>query len=173
LLPPPGFVAPRIVAVPHPRLSENPSAEGGYRWKHGCALPPCGPCHRGTVIAANAAAAERSCHRAGRYRAEDGRGKRGGYGTTGGKLQRVLCTRDGTRPVRGARQAKVSSGRASAQKIDAVPGEAMKAAWATGNAHCTCCALRRCCASYSRCRTRAGFERRTMRRWTRSRRAGR
>jgi hypothetical protein len=48
----------------------------------------------------------------------------------------------------------------------AAHGEAMKAARATGNARCTCC------VSYSRCRTKAGLERRIVRSWTRWRRVG-
>jgi hypothetical protein len=42
LLSPPGFVAPRIVAVSHPRSSEIPSAEGGYRCGAGAGKPPGG-----------------------------------------------------------------------------------------------------------------------------------
>jgi hypothetical protein len=52
---PPGFVAPELVAVPHPRWSEIPSVECVYRWKRGVqclrvvrALPA-----RGSVIAAD------------------------------------------------------------------------------------------------------------------------
>ncbi|KAJ7863636.1 hypothetical protein B0H14DRAFT_2737835, partial [Mycena olivaceomarginata] len=60
-----------------------------------------------------------------------------------------------------------------AEEAGAGRGEAMKATWMTTGTLAALAALRRCCASYFRRRTGAGFERRILRRWTRWRRAGR
>ncbi|KAJ7815902.1 hypothetical protein B0H14DRAFT_1404212 [Mycena olivaceomarginata] len=185
LLSPLGFVAPRLVGVLHPRLSKIPGAESGYSGKRGVRIASvsfvrCSPAAASSRQTQPAlamgnrcawAAVWRSRQRAGHYAAEDGRGKRGGYGAMG----------DGRRVARRGwctSRSRCAAGRAlerraaRAQRMVAAQGEAMKAARATGNARCSCCALRQCCASYSRCRTGAGLERRIMWRWKRWRRVG-
>jgi hypothetical protein len=42
----PGFVAQRLVAVPHPRLSGIPSVECGYRWTRGVQIGSVWSVHR-------------------------------------------------------------------------------------------------------------------------------
>ncbi|KAJ7724033.1 hypothetical protein B0H14DRAFT_2641630 [Mycena olivaceomarginata] len=155
------FVGPRIVAVPHLRLSEIPSAEGGHWFEAQRAHPLLA---RGRVIAAGAGDGKppRGVLRmgGGRYGAEDGRGKRGGYGAMGGQLQCVLHAGGMVaHRVRGAQQAEVWSG-GHGRRGD---GRGARGSDEGGvGARGTCCALRRCCASYCWCRTGAGFERRIV-----------
>jgi hypothetical protein len=149
----------------------------GTGGRAGCTLPPCGPC----------AASLRQCHH-GRCNSQRWRWEAGARRAAhwrrcgrvvnewGGMAPRmdmgmgrwrdscsVCCASRGVVLV--AQQAKVCSG----------DGRGRRGSWRRarggdhggmdhGNARCTCCALRRCCASYFRCRAGAGFERRIVRR---------
>ncbi|KAJ7833252.1 hypothetical protein B0H14DRAFT_1167113 [Mycena olivaceomarginata] len=94
----------------------------------GCASPPCGRCHASPWHCHRGKRSRRSrraeSSTSGRYRAEDGRGKRGGYGAMGGS---VCCAREMV-PVLFAvhGRPRFRAVAASALKIGAAHGDAIK-----------------------------------------------
>ncbi|KAJ6565039.1 hypothetical protein DFH09DRAFT_1082151 [Mycena vulgaris] len=129
---------------------------------------------RGVVVASAASAGDGkwaavwwSRQRAERYGAEDGRGRRGGYGAMGGSHS-VCCVR-GMVPVVCARP---RFGAVAGVGAEDGGGARRNDEGGVGNRERPL-RFRWYCASYSQCRTGAGFKRRIVRHWTRWRRAGR